>query len=116
MLNNTDGVIAVIEHGKGGFWFHTIDWTKRFGKTELRVKIYNETHRSIEVAKYIFDWFYQAEVDVNIMIHADLGKGRFSKTAEMIREVVGWIEAEGFPAEVKPQSWAASSIADRISK
>ena len=109
-------VIAVIEHGKGGFWFHTIDWTKRFSKEEIRVKIYNETHRSIEVAKYVYDHLFEAEVDINLMIHADLGRGKFSKTAEMINEVVGWIEAEGFPAEVKPFSWAASSIADRISK
>lgn len=109
-------VIAVIEHGKGGFWFHTIDWTKRFGLEELRVKIYNETHRSIEIAKYVLEFMFENDIDINIMVHADLGRGKFSKTADMIREVVGWIEAEGFPAEVKPQSWAASTIADRISK
>ena len=109
-------VIAIIEHGKGGFWFHTIDWTTRFAKEQLRVKIYNETHRSIEIAKYVLEYMFEEEIDANIMIHADLGRGKFSKTAEMINEVVGWINAEGFPAEVKPMSWAASSVADRISK
>jgi len=34
----------------------------------------------------------------------------------MIKWVVPMIEAEGFQAEVKPNSWCASSIADRVSK
>jgi len=109
-------VIAVLEHGKGGFWFHTIDWTRRFSKEQIRVKIYNETLRSIEIAKTVLEFVYEKELDINIIIHADMGRGKFSKTAEMINEVVGWVEAEGFPAEIKPMSWAASSVADRISK
>lgn len=109
-------VIAILEHGKGGFWFHTIDWTTRFSKEQIRIKIYNETYRSIEMAKEVLTFLYENELDVNLMIHADLGRGKYSKTEDMISNVIGWIEGEGFKAEVKPFSWAASSIADRISK
>ena len=45
-------------------------------------------------------------------IHADVGeKGR---TKDMIREVVGMIKSNGFEAKIKPESFAASVVADRF--
>ncbi|MBR4734133.1 MAG: hypothetical protein IK081_15370, partial [Lachnospiraceae bacterium] len=35
---------------------------------------------------------------------------------ELIPGLVGWIKACGYDCKVKPESYAASSIADRISK
>lgn len=109
-------VIAIVEHGKGGFWFHSVDWTGRLGKEQLRVKIYNETMRSIDMAKKLTEVLYNNDLMFEVVIHVDLGKGKHSKTKEMINEIIGWVNAEGFQAHAKPESWAASSIADRISK
>lgn len=109
-------VVAILEHGRGGFWFHTVDWVDRYRIQELRAKIYDETMRSIELAQRILDFFYENEIETPVIIHADLGRGKHSKTADMIQEVVGMINAYGFQAEVKPNSWCASSVADRISK
>ena len=109
-------VIAVLEHGHGGFYFYTIDWTKRYHKEELRAKIYDETLRSIDLAKKALEFFYMNEIDVPIIIHADIGKGKYSKTKDMTDEVVSMISAYGFSSEIKPKSFCASSVADRISK
>ena len=109
-------VIAVVDHGKGGFWFHSIDWTRRLSIEQLRVKIYNETMRSIDMAKELTTYLYENNLDFEVIVHVDLGKGKHSKTKEMIAEIIGWVNAEGFQAHAKPESWAASSIADRISK
>jgi predicted RNase H-related nuclease YkuK (DUF458 family) len=109
-------VIAVHEVGHGGFFFNTVDWTKRYGKKNLQEKIAEETRRSIELGKKVLNFIQENKIVCDIKIHADIGRGKYSKTEEMINWVVPMIEAEGFEAEVKPNSWCASTIADRISK
>jgi|SRR5581483_11002440 len=44
-------------------------------------------------------------------IHADVGE--HGKTKEMVKEVVGFIKSNGFEPRIKPQSFAASVVADR---
>lgn len=44
-------------------------------------------------------------------IHADVGEQ--GKTKEMVKEVVGLIKSNGFEARIKPQSFAATVVADR---
>jgi uncharacterized protein len=46
-------------------------------------------------------------------IHADVGEN--GKTKDMIREVVGMIRGNGFEPCIKPESFAASNVADRYS-
>ena len=45
-------------------------------------------------------------------IHADIGSG--GPTKDMIREVVGLIKSNGFEPKIKPESFAASVVADRF--
>lgn len=44
-------------------------------------------------------------------IHADIGEN--GSTREMIKEVVGIIRGNGFEPKLKPESFAASNVADR---
>jgi len=46
-------------------------------------------------------------------IHADVGEN--GKTKDMIREVTGFIRGNGFEPKIKPESYAASVVADRYS-
>jgi len=46
-------------------------------------------------------------------IHADVGGN--GATKDMIKEVVGLIRGNGFEAKIKPESYAASIVADRFS-
>ena len=46
-------------------------------------------------------------------IHADIGVN--GPTKSMVKEVVGLIRGNGFLPMIKPESFAASSVADRYS-
>ena len=55
-------------------------------------------------------------VNCPIAIHVDAGNSTSGKTRELIPELVGWIKACGYDCSVKPDSFVASTIADRLSK
>ena len=55
-------------------------------------------------------------LNVPIKLHIDAGNSDLGKTKCLINELVGWVAACGYVACVKPESYAASSIADKISK
>ncbi|HEX68148.1 MAG TPA: hypothetical protein ENG13_03675, partial [bacterium] len=46
-------------------------------------------------------------------IHADIGGN--GETKDMIKEVAGLIRGNGFEPKIKPESFAASIVADRYS-
>ncbi len=46
-------------------------------------------------------------------IHADVGEN--GQTRDMIKEVTGLIRGNGFEPKIKPESYAASTVADRYS-
>lgn len=46
-------------------------------------------------------------------IHADINEN--GKTKDMIKEVVGLINGNGFEAKIKPEAYVASVVADRFS-
>ena len=51
---------------------------------------------------------------IHFHIHMDIGKE--GPTRDFIQELTGWITALGYDFEIKPDSYAASHIADRYSK
>ena len=51
---------------------------------------------------------------VDFQVHMDIGtKGA---TAEFISELEGWVTAYSFKYKIKPESYASSTIADKLSK
>lgn len=118
-------VICIHRIGDGGiFFFHKEDIPKI---KVLKEKIIEETNRSIENAVGFIDALQmellEDNIDLDIMfdenrlafaVHADIG--RRGKTKELIKEICGWIEASGFEARIKPDSYAASGVANMLSK
>ncbi len=107
-----DFVTAVVVHrvGNGGRYF----WRRlELGKFHtLRDRIIKEVLLSLEVAQKILDEFQNfKKVDFDFEIHADIGE--HGPTKAMINEVVGMIRAYNFEARTKPESYAASHVADR---
>ena len=51
---------------------------------------------------------------VSFRIHCDIG--RSGKTSVLIKEVVSWVTSQGYVCLIKPDSYAASGIADKYSK
>jgi predicted RNase H-related nuclease YkuK (DUF458 family) len=52
--------------------------------------------------------------DVELEIHLDIGPD--GETRDLIREIVGMVMGSGFNAKIKPDAYAASSVADRYTK
>ena len=108
-----DFVTAVVVHrvGKGGRYFwRRIDPGKKFHT--LRDRIWEEVIYSLEIAKNMFSELQRITTSkYDFEVHVDIGtKGA---TKALIQEVTGMIRATQFSFKTKPDSYAASSVADR---
>jgi hypothetical protein len=103
--------IIVYRKGKGARYF----WRKSRQKNVpvLRDKIYTETLMSLDVAQRIVPDIRKlvSPAKYDLEIHIDVGP--LGPTRDMIREVVGMVNGNGFTAKTKPDSWGASSVADK---
>jgi predicted RNase H-related nuclease YkuK (DUF458 family) len=111
--DEVDYVTAVVIHrqGKGARYFWKKE--KKGGKTTLRNKIWTETTISLAAAQELVPLLRAAvsPARYDFEIHIDVGP--IGPTREMIREVVGMVNGSGFVAKTKPESWGASSVADK---
>lgn len=107
-----DFVTAIVIHrrGKGARYFWKKEKVDR--APVLRDKIYTETIRSLETAHELVPALRKVvSGNYDLEIHIDVGP--IGKTREMIKEVVGMVNGNGFVAKTKPESWGASSVADK---
>lgn len=111
--NMADFVTAIVIHrvGNGGRYF----WRRVDGKRfyTMRDRIIHEVILSLEVAKVLLEKLSNIELGVEwgFEIHADIGEN--GPTHELIQEVVGMIRANNFEVRTKPDSYAATKVADR---
>jgi predicted RNase H-related nuclease YkuK (DUF458 family) len=107
-----DFVTAIVVHrvGNGGRYF----WRRfELGKFHnLRDRIIKEVLVSLEVAEKVLGELKKVALpEFDFEIHADIGENGATKV--MIQEVVAMIRANNFQVKTKPESYAASNVADR---
>ena len=112
-------VIAIVCEGHGGIFFYSKEYYPLI--ESVREKLQHETGKSLVIATSLLDELEKPQYEeflneVPLTIHIDAGNSPRGKTAGLISGLVGWVEATGLKCEVKPDSFVASSIADRISK
>lgn len=109
-------VIAVHRVGNGGryFWYRQ----SRSGIKTLRQKIYSEVEASLELASIFLPAFQKSmsemqtlEMPFDFQIHVDVGMN--GETRSLVHEVTGMVTAYGFSVAVKPESQAATTVADK---
>ena len=113
-------VIVIYAEGKGGI---TFSYSEHLPLIEsIREKVDIETGRSLLTATTLIgilesDRRYE-ELYLNcpISIHVDVGNSVNGKTRDLVNHVIGWVKATGFDCAIKPDSYASSSVADKISK
>jgi len=115
-----DFVTAIVVHrvGNGGRYFwRRIELPKFY---TLRDRIIKEVLLSLEVAKEVLTALKQrpefsAEsgpaLGWDFEIHVDIGEN--GQTKSMMQEVIGMVRAYNFEARTKPESYAATKVADR---
>ncbi len=109
---NADFVTAIVVHrvGNGGRYF----WRRfELGKFHtLRDRIIREVLISLDVAKEVLTELKTFDLpEFKFEIHADIGEN--GPTNAVIQEVMGMIRAHNFEPKMKPESYAASNVADR---
>ncbi|MBI2010841.1 MAG: ribonuclease H-like YkuK family protein [Candidatus Colwellbacteria bacterium] len=107
-----DFVTAIVVHrvGNGGRYFWRRVELKNF--YTLRDRILKEVIVSLDTAKIVLNHLRELEAPpFDFEIHVDVGENGESR--KMIQELVGIIRAHDFEAKTKPESYAASSVADR---
>jgi uncharacterized protein len=110
---NADFVTAIVVHrvGNGGRYF----WRRlQAGKFHtIRDRIIREVLLSLETAHLVLEELRNGSESENwsFEIHADIGAN--GETSGLIQEVVGMIRANNFEAKTKPESYAATKVADR---
>jgi predicted RNase H-related nuclease YkuK (DUF458 family) len=109
---SADFVTAVVVHrvGNGGRYF----W-RRVSFSDfytLRDRILKEAMVSLDLAKLVVERLRDLRgADYDLEIHMDVGEN--GDTKQMVQELVGMIRANNFEVRTKPNSYAASSVADR---
>jgi len=110
--NRGDYVTAIVVQrvGNGGryFWRRTqIDKIHT-----MRNRIWQEVIVSLDIAKNFLSFTkYVNMPEFGFEIHIDIGEN--GKTRDMIQELTAMIRASNFEPKTKPESYAASSVADR---
>ena len=102
--------IVIRRTGNGGryFWRHV----KFYPVYNLRNRILQEVLFSLEVAKNLLLVLKNSGgPEFQLEIHIDVGEN--GETRTMIQELVSIIRANNFEAKTKPDSYAASKVADR---
>jgi len=115
-------VLVVLRKGQGGrFFLKKIAYPDR--------KFYNWKQRILEevflscqlalflkgkLEKAITEQIKKEKLNYQFRyIHADVGAA--GQTKDMIKEIIGLIKGNGFEPKIKPESFAASTVADRFS-
>ena len=78
----------------------------------LRSRMLHEAYKSLELAIEV-----DPLIDGKLTVHLDIGTDpKRCKTARFQKELQVLVRSQGYGCEVKPYSWASSSIADMFTK
>ncbi len=108
-------VTAVVIHrvGKGARYFY--QRRSQRPMASLRQKIFYETSLSLALAARLAERLSENGYSrLNVEIHLDIGQS--GDTRSLIREIVGMVTGSGFDAKIKPDSYGASTVADKYTK
>ena len=107
--------IVVYRNVKGGLGYYLSEKEKLVGKLDNRTRLWNETAKAVDKAQWLNELLREFDLRVS-EVHADLNndKKHFSNT--VVQMCLGFICSMGFNGKIKPEAWAASSVANSKTK
>ncbi len=102
--------IVIYKKGKGGKIL--ISKERKNLPNSLRERLAIEVWRSIEISMEL----NKVLPDVQIVVHVDVNQSPKYKSGDFCQELVSMVVGQGFKCLVKPEAWAAQSVADKFSK
>jgi len=97
--------------GVSGKIFYVKERIGRKQYPNLRTRMLLEAYRSIELAMELESLFSK-----KLEVHLDVGNTIKSKTSAYEKELQALVLSQGYGCEIKPYSWASSSVADKVVK
>jgi predicted RNase H-related nuclease YkuK (DUF458 family) len=103
--------IVLYKKAKGGKIFLAKE-TERYA-ISLKERLMNEVWRSLQTS---FELQKVLPPNVEIVVHVDVNTKKIHKSADYCQELVSMVVGQGFKCRVKPDAFAAQSVADRFCK
>nr|WP_202890516.1 ribonuclease H-like YkuK family protein [Brevibacillus brevis] len=105
-------VITVIRPGHGGTFFYHKFQERRY--SSLQQRIFQEAMYAVGLATEVRQYLRDRHLDTPIRLHFDIGTN--GPTRKFIQSLLSLAETNHFRAEIKPNSFCASTIADKYTK
>lgn len=108
--------VVILRVGQGGRFFLKKIAYKNRKFYNWKQRILEEVFLSCQLALHLKELLEEKTKGKNLnyqlrYIHADIGEN--GATKEMIKEIIGLIRGNGFEPKIKPESFVATSVADR---
>lgn len=119
VARGVDFVNAIVVHrvGRGGRYFWRRIHKEYSSPLSLKARMFTEANYSIALAIELLSLLQQRLADAFMEFHPDvevhIDVGQNGPTREMIKELVGLVKSNGFEARIKPEAYAASTVADK---
>jgi predicted RNase H-related nuclease YkuK (DUF458 family) len=103
-------VIVIHRVGQGAryFWCHKV-YTDKFN---LHERLWQEALLSLNISQELLKSLTSKSLNFRFELHLDLGT--IGKSSSSVKEIINLIRSYGFDVKIKPESYAASKIADRL--
>lgn len=103
-------VIVIHRVGQGAKYF----WRRSFSlkNYDLYSRLWQEAILSLNISEKLFKLLISEKLKFDFEVHLDLGTNGKSKS--VIKEIINLIKSYGFEVKIKPESYAASKIADHL--
>ena len=104
-------VLCIYYPGRGGIYFTCKDKRQKNEYRSLRDRLMAESMASINLAVQVNEL-----TGIVPTIHLDVSNNQSEGSGRFARELSSTCKAMGFPVEIKPNSWASSTIADKSAR
>ena len=107
--------LVLYQKGRGGQFFYRKEYEKI--NQSMRQRVFYETSKSLELASEVKKRLSaDKSLDGKLKVEIHLDVGRKGPTKELINEVEGMVTGSGYEARIKPDSYGASTVADKYTK
>jgi hypothetical protein len=107
-----DFVTAIVVHriGIGARYF----WRRKVVPKhyDFHQRLWQEALMSLEISKSLLKLLTEAKLSFGFELHLDLGNN--GRSQSVIKELINLVRGHGFEVKVKPEAYAASTIADKL--
>jgi len=108
-------VIVMLMKGKGAKGYYKKQITSKGHSVSMQQRLFTETYQAVEVAMWLNPILESIGYEVK-EVHTDLNPSPEYLSYQVVQQCLGYIKGMGFEGKLKPDSWAANSVADYRTK